>query len=867
MIASNGGLAAGSIGQLFLSPQSQAAENSPILIGSPPREADCFQERSEVERLAQAFIATDPSTKICLLVGAGGMGKSQLAAHYVRTSLTQRSVDVVIWASANSRESVQSSYAKAVNALTGEDSSDTEGAATRFLAWTHTTDRRWLVVLDGLNAPSALRGLWPPESKSGKVLVTTRRRDAALSGTRWCRIPVGLFKANESVRYLTDKLRAGGRAVDRKELRYLAEDLDHLPLALAQSAAYLVDSGLDCFQYREALTDRRRSLQELLPDAESLPDDHNDIVTATWSLSVEQANSLVPNGLARPILKIAAVLNPDGCPRRVFTTSTVRKYVETCNDDAGDQPITEAHIKATLRNLHKLSLIDDDASAAADAEVRMHALVQRAVAESLTDETYGQVVQVAADSLLELWPNGRVQSDLVHALRSNTEFMLNGCMPQLLSDGCHELLYRHGESLTAAGLAATAVEHFVTLRTSIEESDPDHLDIAFLTLSLGDALEEAGRFSDALKEYRQLLRDELNRRGSDDEGALHVRSVLAECLGRAGDAKGSVRAFEELLRDRVRIHGPSHELSFDTRRRLVSARSHAGDVAGAIATCQELLADELLVRGRDHPHTRHTQMHLADEIGASGDVDGAIEILETLLLQVTQMYGGNHEETFSIRHNLAHWYAGDGRYQAAIEIIRVLLEDEKEALGESHPNILDLQSHLADFIGADGNPEEALLISQEILELHLSERGREHPDTLDARGLVAHWKGRSGEFAEAAQEYMLLLKDCEAILGPDHIMTVRMIQHLASALRQVGDMCGSLLALERLASDRERIHGSDDPRTLEARDYLAYHCLLIGEDEKALKAFKDLHTDQVRLLGEDHPQTLHSREHIEEMES
>lgn len=866
MIASNGGLAAGHISQLFISPQSQTVDNLPILIGSPPREADCFQARSEGGRLAQALTTADASTATCLLVGPGGVGKSQLAAHYVRNSLTQRSVDVIIWASANSRESVQSSYAKAINALTGEDSSDTEGAATRFIAWTHTTDRRWLVVLDDLTTPSTLRGLWPPASKSGKVLVTTRRRDAALSGTRWCRIPVGLFNANDSVRYLTNKLRAGGHAIDLQELRYLAEDLDHLPLALAQSAAYLIDSGLDCLQYREALADRRRSLQELLPDTESLPDDHNDIVTATWSLSMEQANSLAPHGLARPVLEIAAVLNPDGCPRQVFTTSTVREYVETCIDNARDQPITEAHIKATLRNLHKLSLIDDDASATAGTEIRMHALVQRAVVETLREEPYEQVIQVAADGLLEVWPNSLIQSDLIQALRANAEFMRNSSMPQLLSDSCHELLYRHGESLTTAGLASAAVEHFVMLRITAENFDPDHPDIVFLTLALGDALEEAGQVSDALKEYRKLLRDELKRNGSDDEGVLHVRSVLAECLGRAGDAKGSVRAFEELLRDRVRIHGPDHELTFDTRRRLVSARSHAGDVAGAIATCQELLADELRVHGRDHPHTRHTQMHLADEIGASGDVNGAIKMLEGLLLQVTKVHGKHHEGTFSIRHHLARWYADDGRYPAAIETVRFLLEDEKETLGESHPSVLDLQSHLADYIGVAGKPEQALAISQEIFEKHLLERGREHPDTLDARGMVAHWKGRSGNFTEAARDYSLLLSDCEAILGPDHLMTVRMVGHLASALRQAGNMRESLLAFERLASDRERIHGCDDPRTLTARDYLAYQLLLIGEDEKALKVFKNLHADQARLLGEDHPDTLHSREHIEELE-
>ncbi|MEV0638012.1 NB-ARC domain-containing protein [Streptomyces sp. NPDC050619] len=842
-------------------------ENAPILIGSPPREADCFQERSASRQLAQAFESVDAEPEVSLLVGAGGVGKTQIAARYVRKRLSDRSVDVVVWTSASSRESIQSSYAKAINALTGADVSDTESAAANFLSWTHTTDLKWLVVLDDLSTPSALRGLCPPLVGSGGVLVTTRRRDAALAGARWRRISVEIFAAYDSVKYLTEKLSNFGLHVDSQELGNLAEDLDHLPLALAQSAAYLVDSGMECSRYRELLADRRSSLTELLPDVESLPDDHHDIVTATWSLSMDQANSLTPRGSARPVLEIAAVLNPNGIPRGIFATDAVAEYVGSFTDEKVQRALSEAHVKSALRNLHRLSLIDDDAGAAPGAEVRMHALVQRAVVEGLSEEAYERIVQAAADGLLEAWPNSPIQSDYVRALRWNAEFIRDNSLPQLLSDYSHELLDRHGESLMTAGLASAAVEHFRMVRRAAEETDSARSDLTFLRLSLGDALEESGRIAEALKEYRDLLRDELERDGSDHGWVQHIRSSLADCLGRAGDAKGSVRAFEELLRERIRVHGPDHELTFDTRRRLVSARSHAGDIAGAIATCQELLEDELRVNGRDHAATWHTQIHLAEEIGASGDVTGAIEILEAMLRQVSRRHGEHHEQTFSVRHHLAQWYAECERYKEAIQTMRSLLQDEKVHLGETHPRVLELQCHLADYVGVAGDFNRALKISQDVYDKHLSERGPEHPETLDSRGMVAHWKGRSGKKGEAVREYSQLLKDCEGILGPDHPMTVRMVMLLASALRSAGDLQGALIAYQRLTSDRERIHGSGDPRTLKARDYLAYHLLFSGDRERGLEEFKRLYVDQARHLGEDHPDTLHTREHIEDLES
>lgn len=38
---------------------------------------------------------------------------------------------------------------------------------------------RWLIVLDDVTDPADLNGLWPPASPHGRILVTTRRRDAA----------------------------------------------------------------------------------------------------------------------------------------------------------------------------------------------------------------------------------------------------------------------------------------------------------------------------------------------------------------------------------------------------------------------------------------------------------------------------------------------------------------------------------------------------------------------------------------------------------------------------------------------------------------------------------------------------------------
>ncbi|MGH3973866.1 MAG: tetratricopeptide repeat protein, partial [Pseudonocardiaceae bacterium] len=539
----------------------------PHQVGSVPLLADCYQHRErETAGLDEALTAgTVVLTQV--LSGLGGVGKTQLAAGYARRLWAQHGVELLVWVTASSRPAVQATYAQAAAEIGHLPSQDVERAAAWFLGWLQTTSRSWLVVLDDVADPADLRGLWPT-GPCGRTVVTTRCRDAVLTDCDRRLIDIGLYTTNEAVAYLQNKLGAVGTHV-MAEAAELAADLGYLPLALAQAATFIRDRDETCAGYRRRLGDRRRRLWEILPE-DALADDYRATVAATWSISVERADKLVPVGLARPVLQLLSTLDPNGVPLGIVTSPAAltaiagQRSSSALDRDAG---VDEQDCRDSLRNLHRLNLISLDPAGGARA-IRTHSLVQRATLERLSTDAVLITVRAAADALVQVWPNIERDTELGRVLRdcaANLRKRHGGLLWE--SDG-HGVLFRAGRSLGQCGLVRAAVGYWTEMVTE-----------ASATL------------------------------GANHSDTLTARQNLAWWWGEAGDPAGAAAALEQVLRDRQRMLGPDHPDTLLTRNNLARWQGEAGDPAGALAGLEGLLSDYLRVLGPDHPDTldaRHT---------------------------------------------------------------------------------------------------------------------------------------------------------------------------------------------------------------------------------------------------------------------
>ncbi|WP_030732519.1 tetratricopeptide repeat protein, partial [Streptomyces sp. NRRL S-237] len=534
-----------------------------------PSRAATFQNRLEADRLRDAVADGGTAVMGQVLAGMGGVGKTQLAADYARTAWQDGGLDVLVWVTASSRSAVVTSYAQAGAELLPADPDDPEQAARAFLAWLTPNSGaqpcRWLIVLDDVADPDDLRGLWPPASSYGRTLVTTRRRDSALTGEGRRRVDVGLFTQAEAAAYLSRSLAVHDRREPKEQLTALAEDLGHLPLALAQAVAYLIDSGEDIAAYRDLLADRATTLGDTAPDR--LPDDQAFPVAATWFLSVARADTLGPAGLARPMLGLAAVLDPNGIPQTVLTSAPALAYLtehrtRTGPDPTGEpEPVSPRDAVRALRALNRLSLIDH-IPAIPHQTVHVHQLIQRTTRDTLTPDQHTQLAHTAADALLAAWPAAERDTALTQALRASADALIGCAEEALYRPGVHGLLYLTGRSLGNSGQVTAALSHF-----------------------------------------RWLAAFTRRLHGPDHPDTLTTRHDLAYWQGEAGDVVGAARATAELLDDRVRVLGPDHPDTLLARHDLAAWRGRAGDAAGAARATAELLDDRVRVLGPDHPDT------------------------------------------------------------------------------------------------------------------------------------------------------------------------------------------------------------------------------------------------------------------------
>ncbi|MER7924880.1 tetratricopeptide repeat protein, partial [Streptomyces sp. NPDC096057] len=640
----------------------------PVWVGNVPRLAAAFQPRTAIRDRADA---ARREGRDVVLSGAGGVGKSQLAASLARQLRDQEhtagaGLDALLWVRATSSDQIITAYAEAAGQLrlSGADPEDEGGAARLFMQWLAATRQRWLVVLDDLTDPASLERWWPDSGAgNGWVLATTRREDAQLSGQGRTLIRLGLYTRDEAVAYLRRRLTDAGHGHlhDPGLAGELADELGDLPLALGHAAAYLINTRRTMPDYLSLLRDTSSRLGDLLPPSADT-EGYGRPVTASLLVSLDAVDQADTTHLARPLLQFASLMDPLGHPATAWTTPAALGYLRTSRPPQRrwlrrhHPAVTEEEVRSALEWLRTYALITQDTATAA---IRLHALTARAVRETIPSGMLPTAARTAADAILSLWPrHDHEERELGAALRANTVHLDELTRPALWQPETHSCIYRVSSSLTDAGLYQQAIAYDEkTARHSNDIHGPDHLDTLTARNNLAVSYSDAGRVDDALNLGERVLADRERILGDDHPATLDARHNLAVSYRGAGRVDDALNLRERVLADYERILGDDHLDALSARNNLANSYSDAGRVDDALNLGERVLADRERILGNDHPDTLTARHNLAASYSDAGRVDDALNLRERVLADYERILGDDHPNTLTARHNLANSYS------------------------------------------------------------------------------------------------------------------------------------------------------------------------------------------------------------------
>lgn len=636
------------------------------------------------ERLSTARTAA--LTQAQALYGLGGIGKTQSAAEYAFRYGDEYAH--VFWMRAATRETLAADFIKLAQLLDlpekdGQDQPYIVAAVKRWLA----ANDGWLLILDNADELPLAQEFLPP-SHQGYVLFTTRdhavgviaagveveklnRHDSALLLLRW------------SKRLGKDAALDQARAEDRAAAELIAQEMDGLPLALVQAAAYIEEIGCSPQDYLDLYSAHSK---ELLARRGRLMLDYPDTVANTWSLSFRQVEE--QSLAAADMLRLCAFLAPDAIPEELL----MRGMTESPDVDLEAEARASYQLNEALGVLLRYSLIRREENTHV---LSIHRLVQTVLKESMDQETR------------QAWAERAVR-------------VVNAALPEASSltgeNQQHYLRYYLPHAQECATLIARHHLH-----------SPE---AARLLFQAGIYLYFHGYYRESQALHHQALTIREQIFGSEHLTVAESLTALAILARNQGDNTQAEGYYQQALTIRERTFGPDHPETTRSRNNLGVFYRSQGKYELAEQLLQQALDFSEQTLGFEHIDTLNYVINLAKLYTEQDKYEKAEQLLQQALTTSERVFEPGHP---LIAHNLnllARLSFERGNYEQAEALWKRSLAIFEKTLGPDHPATAERLNDLAELFVAQGRYGEAKSSCQRALTISEKILGSEHPDTI-----------------------------------------------------------------------------------------------------------------------------------------
>ena len=731
-----------------------------------------------------------------------------------------------------------------------------------------TSKGPWLVILDNaddarvlLRSPSTIThdndsaiGASPTEARldyiprcqHGRVLVTSRSRDTAQDLVyQKDVIAVEPMEEEQALALLRKKL---GTWYTEQDAPRLAQELDYMPLALTQAAAYICQREGRCSieQYLGKIEESGISGASVLDiHAKDLRRDReaNNSIMLTWQISFDHIREARPS--AADLLSLMSFFDRHAIPEALLqrrdrrraegeegSSTSDREASERSDGNAGTGAPSERNAEDSVDKaeeyemdivvLRNYSLIS---STADRAVFEMHRLVQVAMKKWLKAvKQYDKWSSQCIHNLEEIFPTSdfnnwaTCQSLFPHAMVAlHMEVTDPATVLQQAS-----LLGRSGMYALAAGAYSDAekmVERSLEVRGNVLGRRHPYTLTSMDNLAMTNS--KQGRLMKAEKVQLEVVEEREAVLGAGHPDTLTSMNNLAMTYLRQGRSDEAEKLQVKVVEKKKEMLGGGHPSTLVSLNNLALTYLRGGQWVEAEKVQVEVAEKCKEALGAEHLSTMTSMNNLAMTYLRQGRLDEAEKVQVEVMKKMKESFGDWHPDTLASMNNLAMTYLDQERLEAAEKLQAEVLEKRKEVLGKHHPDTLMGASNLAMTYLGQGRQHEAEKMQVEVVEECKDSLGNRHPSTLTSMNNLALMYSKHGRLHEAELVQVEVLEKSKEALGAGHPDTLRSMNNLAFTLRARGQRQSALHLITLCAEMSQAELGTNHPDTIAAFTYRA----------------------------------------------
>ena len=621
------------------SPASPIIETDPNdkLPGNVPGKFHYFTGRETIlNKIHREFRPedTNSSTRILILNGLGGVGKSEIAKAYAIKH--QEDYTRIWWIDAERVEGIWFAYTNFAeeNGLTqGIEKAD--DSIKEVMNWMRNHDR-WLFIFDNAKNKESIEK-YIPKLNAGNILITSRY-------TQWeefKQLEIKEFEKEEARNFLKNYTEQH----NDKGLEELIEELGYFPLALRHAGAYMKKSKTN---YNEYLRMFRKNKTEKSPY-------YSDRVTQIVAETLKTSFKLIHKKASRQLLNLCAFMAPKDINQQWFENASEKL----------PSPLREAvKEKQTyddiLTELTAYSLVTLDY----EGNLSIHRLVQEVIRDNLKQEqAEWRTCCVEILNKLRYYDFSTVEYRArFRSLVPHIIFVTTGPINDELTEKVANLYYFLGCGFDESADYSQSLEYYnkaLTIREKV--LGKEHPDTARIYNNIAVVYDHKGDYDRALEFYGKALTICEKVSGKEHPNTASTYNNMAVAYDHKGDYDRALEYHDKALKIREKVLGEEHPDTATTYNNMALVYSEKGDYDRALEFYGKALTIHEKVLGKEHPNTATTYNNMAVVYYTKSDYDRALEFYIKALTIREKVLGKENPKTKIVYNNLVKAYEKSGK--------------------------------------------------------------------------------------------------------------------------------------------------------------------------------------------------------------